>query len=124
MDQFHFITLTPNSERGQHLKFEEKCTIKTLRKLGYSLRVIAKAVNCSPSTVLYELKRGQCSYQINRSRCHRKTVALNGNPFVGWLIQQVLKGRWSIDACVGYARKNELFPKEFIVCTKTIYNAV
>lgn len=78
MDQFHFITLTPNSERGQHLKFEEKCTIKTLRKLGYSLRVIAKA------------------------------VALNDNPFVGWLIQQVLKGRWSIDACVGYARKNDL----------------
>lgn len=96
MDQFHCITLTPNSdsERGQHLKFEEKCTIKTLRKLGYSLRVIAKA------------------------------VALNGNPFVDRLIQQVLKGQWSIDACVGYAHKNELFPKEFIVCTKTIYNAV
>lgn len=143
MDQLHSITFTLDRERGQHLKFEERCTIKTLRKLGYSLRAIAKVVNCSPSTVLYELKRGtgqrigsrgrfpeysakrgQCSYQINRSRCHRKAVALNGNPFVDWLIQQVLKERWSIDACVGYARKNELFPKELIVCTKTIYNAV
>ncbi len=110
MDQLHSITFTPDRERGQHLKFEERCTIKTLRKLGYSLRAIAKVVNCSPSTVLYELKRGtgqrigsrgrfpeysakrgQCSYQINRSRCHRKAVALNGNPFVDWLIQQVLK---------------------------------
>ena len=143
MDQLHSITFTPNRERGQHLKFEERCTIKALRKLGYSLRAIAKAVNCSPSTVLYELKRGtgqragsrgrfpeysakrgQCSYQINRSRCHRKAVALNGNPFVDWLTQKVLKDRWSIDACVGYARKNRLFPAELIVCTKTIYHAV
>ena len=143
MDQLHSITFTPNRERGQHLKFEERCMIKTLRKLGYSLCAIAKAVNCSPSTVLYELKRGtdqrtgsrgrfpeysakrgQCSYQINRSRCHRKAVALNGNPFIDWLIQKVLKERWSINACVGYARKSKRFPAEFIVCTKTIYHAV
>ena len=36
----------------------------------------------------------------------------------------MLKERWSIDACVSYARKNKLFPAEFIVCTKTIYHAV
>lgn len=143
MDQLHSITFTSNRERGQHLKFEERCTIKILRKLGYSLRAIAKEVNCSPSTVLYELKRGtgqragsrgrfpeysakrgQCSYQINRSRCHRKAIALNGNPFIDWLIQKVLTERWSIDACVGYARKNKLFPTELIVCTKTVYRAV
>lgn len=58
MDQLHSITLTPNRERWQHLRFEERCTIKTLRKLGYSLHAIAKEINCSPSTVLYELKRG------------------------------------------------------------------
>ena len=143
MDQLHSITLTPNRERGQHLRFEERCTIKTLRKLGYSLRAIAKEINCSPSTVLYELKRGtgqragskgrfpgysakrgQCSYQLNRSRCHRKAIALNDNPFVEWLIQKVLEERWSIDACVGYAHKHGLFPEESIVCTKTIYNAI
>ena len=28
------------------------------------------------------------------------------------------------DACVGYARKNKLFPEEKMVCTKTLYNEV
>lgn len=32
--------------------------------------------------------------------------------------------KWSIDACVGYARKNKLFPEDEMVCTKTLYNEV
>ena len=30
--------------------------------------------------------------------------------------------RWSLDACVGYARRNKLFTLEQISCTKTLYN--
>ena len=32
--------------------------------------------------------------------------------------------KWSLDACVGYAKVNDLFPSDLMVCTKTLYNAV
>ena len=34
------------------------------------------------------------------------------------------KQGWSIDACVGYARRHKLFPASEMVCTKTLYNEV
>ena len=141
MDQFYSTTLTPDRERGQHLKFEDRCTIKIFHKLGYSLRTIAAIVNCSPSTVMYELrrgigtrksnvgrppeysaKRGQANYEINRSRCRRAHKLNAENPFLEWTVRKVREQHWSLDACVGYARRNNLFPKDQIVCTKTLYN--
>ncbi|MCI6866958.1 MAG: hypothetical protein MR871_03255 [Lachnospiraceae bacterium] len=44
--------------------------------------------------------------------------------FVQWVVTQVRKEKWSIDACVGYARKHKLFPEEKMVCTKTLYNEI
>lgn len=38
MDQTYSTTFTPDRERGQHLKFEDRCSIKIYKKLGYSLR--------------------------------------------------------------------------------------
>lgn len=32
--------------------------------------------------------------------------------------------KWSLDACVGYAKVNDLFPSDLMFCTKTLYNAV
>ena len=141
MDQLYSTTLTPDRERGQHLKFEDRCSIRIFQKLGYSLRAIAAVVNCSPSTVMYELrrgtgtrksnvgrppeysaKRGQANYETNRSRCHRPHKLDAQNPFLDWIVRQVREQHWSLDACVGYARRNQLFPKEQIVCTKTLYN--
>lgn len=58
MDHLNSTTTIPDRERGQHLTFEERCSIKVYKKLGYSLRGIARALNCSPSTVMYELRRG------------------------------------------------------------------
>lgn len=58
MDLQNSTTLTPNRERGQPLEFEERYSIEVFKKPGYSLRQIAKAVDCSPSTVMYELRRG------------------------------------------------------------------
>ena len=65
MDQLHSTTITPDRERGQHLKFEDRCSIKIFKKLGYSLRAIAAVVNCSPSTVMYELRRGTGNRKSN-----------------------------------------------------------
>ena len=141
MDQLNSTTFTPERQRHQHLIFEDRCSIKIFRKLGHSLRSIAEALDCSPSTVLYELrrgtgtrngsrgrfpeysaKRGQQNYEINRSRCHKPHILTDDNPFIEWMTQRVREDKWSIDACVGYARKNNLFPPEQIPCTKTLYN--
>lgn len=136
----HNYSTTPEREKGQHLGFEERCSIKTCKKLGLSLRKIADVVNCSASTVLNELrrgtgerkgnrgrfpeysaKRGQANYESNRSRCHKPHKLESGNPFIDWMVKMVKEKHWSLDSCVGYARRKKLFPKEYIVCTKTLY---
>ena len=141
MSHNNSTTSTPERERGQHLTFEERCSIKTCKKLGLSLRKIAEVVNCAASTVLNELrrgtgtrngrcgrfpeysaKRGQQNYEINRSRCHKAHKLENAAPFIEWVVRQVKERKWSLDICVGYARKHKLFPPEQIVCTKTLYN--
>ena len=141
MDRLNSTTHTPERQRHQHLIFEDRCSIKIFKKLGYSLRAIAAVLDCSPSTVLNELrrgtgtrngsrgrfpeysaKRGQQNYEINRSRCHKPHILTEDNPFVKWMASKVTEDKWSIDACVGYARKNNMFPKEQIPCTKTLYN--
>ena len=141
MDQQYFTTLTTNHKRGQHLKFEDKCTIKVLHQLGYSLRRIATAINCSPSTVLNELqrgtgarkgshgrkpeyspKRGQQHYALNRLHSCRKHFLTANNPFIRWMLRMMKAKKWSFDACVGFARRHQLFPDDIIPCTKTLYN--
>ena len=39
-------------------------------------------------------------------------------------MEQVKKHKWSLDACVGYARLHGLFSAEEMVCTHTLYNEV
>lgn len=68
MDYLNNTINTLPHERGQHLKFENRCEIKALHKQGYSYRQIAKALNCSPSTVGYELKRGTATKTTHRGR--------------------------------------------------------
>lgn len=43
-------------------------------------------------------------------------------PFIQWMVEQVRQKRWSLDACVGYAKRNQLFTPAQIPCTKTRYN--
>ena len=141
MSLINSTTFTPDRERGQHLGFEERCSIKIYRKLGYSLRKIGEALNCSASTVSNELrrgtgtrkgnrgrfpeyspKRGQKNYEINRSRSRKAHKIDHALPFVEWVVHQVKEHKWSFDSCVGYARRQKLFPLEQMVCTKTLYN--
>lgn len=58
MDCHNYITVAPERKRGQHLGQEERGAIQQLKKQGCSLRAIAREINCSPSTVMYELRRG------------------------------------------------------------------
>lgn len=104
---------TLHRERGRHLRFEDRCEIKALHKQGYSYCQIAKALNCSPSTVGYELKRGtatktthrgrpteyvpsrgQAVYYENRKRFGRKQRITSESPFAIWVAEQVKKANW------------------------------
>jgi len=141
MDQLNATTFTPDRERGQHLKFEDRCSIKVFKRLGHSLRKIAEAIDCSPSTVMYELrrgtgdrngnrgrfpeysaKRGQANYEINRSRCHKPHKINAHSPFIEWVVRKVKEEHWSLDVCVGWAKRHKLFPNDQMLCAKTLYN--
>lgn len=140
MDKTYSITILTERKSGQHLGSEERGAIQQLKKLGYSNRAIAGLINCSPSTIGYELKRGTPAYagrgrkpgysakrgaavyKANRLKCHRpKAVPRNSN-FLCWMVEQIRNHKWSFDACAGYATVHNLFPEEKIPCTKTLYN--
>ncbi|MCR1915993.1 helix-turn-helix domain-containing protein [Lactobacillus taiwanensis] len=76
--------------KGKHLSFEERVIIQLRLKDGWSLRAIARELNCSPSTISYEVKRGTVKlyhgkvkrykasqghdvYQAHRKNCGRKS---------------------------------------------------
>lgn len=143
MDQINSNTTTAERKKGAYLTLDERGMIQALKGEGYSLRSIAKRVGCSPNTVRNELKRGtptkissrgrpfiykasrgQNTYETNRLNSKRRLKLSNPNcaPFIKWLSNKVKKDKWGIDACVGYARLHQLFPKETIPCTKTLYN--
>ena len=140
MDKPYSITLEEERKRGQHLRAEERGAVQRLKKLGYSNRAIAAEINCSPSTVGYELKRGTpvysgrgrkpgysakrgaAVYRANRSRCRRNKTYSSNTVFVRWMVEKIRTHKWSFDTCVGRAKLNNLFPRHTIPCTKTLYN--
>lgn len=72
----------------------------------------------------YSAKRGQTNYEINRSRCHKDSSLAPHSPFISCMVNQVREHGWSLDACVGRAKKKKLFPEEQIFCASTLYDAV
>ncbi len=145
MDHSHSNTEFANHVHGKHLSLDERGQIQALHREGLSLRKIAKRVGCAHTTVMYELrrgtpekkpgrgrkpiysaKRGQYTYLHNRKNCHRqlRIEAAEVEPFIQWTVNMVRTEKWSLDACVGYARLNGLFSNNAIVCTKTLYNAL
>ena len=98
-------TINTDWKREKHLNFEDRCSIKVFCKLKYSMRRIAYELTSSPSTIMYELrrgtgernearrrlpeysaKRGQNRYETNRSCCHKHTRVTADNPFVVWAL--------------------------------------
>ena len=142
MDCQDYTTLQSGRARGQHLRLDDRGAIQRLHKLGYSNRAIAKELGCSPTTVGNELRRGtpnhppgrrgrkpgytarrgQATYEVNRRNCHKPHHVLFCEDFTLFVVTQVREHRWSLDACVGYARLHGLFPADEMVCTKTLYN--
>ena len=49
---------TNGHKKGKHLSYEDRMLIQIRLKDGYSLRVIARELTCSPTTISNEIKRG------------------------------------------------------------------
>lgn len=114
MDKEYSIANLTERKRGQHLGSEERGAIQALKKQGFSNRAIARIINCSPSTVGYELgrgtpaysgrgrkpgysaKRGAAVYKVNRSRCHRSKTISRDSAFIRWMVDMIRKHGWSL----------------------------
>lgn len=148
MTQFKIII---KPRKGKHLSFEERVLIHHLHtKLKYSNREIARQLGRAPQTIHNEIKRGSTT-QIKRQHQYGKTYTYEGNSYfpdiaqrkytqlrkncgrrLKWLVSDAFiqfadnkmlgKEKWSPDIVIGYAKKMELFPKESIPCTTTLYN--
>ena len=89
-------------KKGRHLTLEDRITIQELHHNGYSNRAIPREINCSPSTIGYELKRGtvilynghvkrykatavQSVYKDHRRECGRKCLFLRRQEFINYV---------------------------------------
>ena len=143
MDFQDYITESVERKKGQHLQREERGAIQHLKNAGYTNRAIARAIGCSPTTVGNELKRGtpprksskgrkpgysarrgEAAYKANRKRSRKPHRICHCTRFIRWIMEQVKEHKWSLDACVGYARLHKLFSAAEMVCTHTLYNEV
>lgn len=136
---------TPNnnteSRKHKHLSFEERMTIQIRLKDGHSAYRIAKELNRPINTVLNEIRRGtvvqkkqnqtvqiyladagQANYSKNRNHSKTAFKLLQCQDFITFVSGKLLKDKWSIDACVGYATLLKLYEPEERVCTKTLYS--
>ena len=123
MDCQDYITELVERKKGQHLQREERGAIQHLKNAGYTNRAIARAIGCSPTTVGNELKRGtpprksskgrkpgysarrgEAAYKANRKRSRKPHRICHCTRFIRWIMEQVKEHKWSLDACVGYAR--------------------
>ena len=95
----HSYSNTKPHQKGKRLKLNDRTTIQELHSKGCA---IARELNCSPSTVGYELKRGtvsvytgnvkrykavegQNTYELHRSECGRKSLFLLRHKFIDYV---------------------------------------
>ena len=106
MDSLHY---TMNQHiKGKHLSFEERVIIQLRLKDCYSLCATARELNCSPSTISYEVKRGTVelyygkvkrykatqghdAYQAHRKNFGRKSYFLRKTRFIRYVHKHFFK---------------------------------
>ncbi|MDD6275881.1 MAG: hypothetical protein PUB20_03535, partial [Clostridia bacterium] len=72
----------------------------------------------------YKASVGQKVYLENRQNSRKNYRCLENVGFLRYVEKKVITAGWSIDACVGYAKKNHQFEENEMVCTKTLYNYI
>ena len=129
---------------NKYLSLEERCYIERRLSIGASISSIIAELQRSRTTVYYEIKRGtvdqikkdklvslyfaetgQLAYEKSRAGSFSRLKINNARAFLEWAKHKIQgPDKWSIDACVGVARKEKLFTSDIMVCTKTLYNYV
>lgn len=138
MDQ---LNSTTQRQKGKHLSFKERLIIQIRLSDKLSPNKIAAKLGCSPNTVRNEIKRGtvylyngkvqrykaetsQAAYKANRGNSCRRCKYLNKLEFIEYVEKRFFDDGISIDACIGEALAKEYFPREEMLCAKTIYNYI
>lgn len=129
---------------NKHLSLKERFYIERHLRLGASISSIAADLERSRTTIYYEIKRGtvdqikkdklvrlyfaetgQLVYEKSRAGSFSRLKLNNAREFLERAKHKIQGSyKWSIDACVGVARKEKLFTSDMMVCTKTLYNYV
>ena len=134
-------------KKGQHLHFTERFFIEKMIALGKSNRAIGRELNRPHSTINNEVKRGTikqmrivngkreyyykyCAfaaegfYRSNRERSVRGFKLLRVQKFIAFAVDMIRNKGWSPDAVCGYAYVQNLFTKDEMVSTKTLYSYI
>src|SRR5699024_2881898 len=139
-----------NSHTGKHLTYEERVKIEGYKELGYSNREIARILKRAPQTInnavnqgtvrtikqrqihndkvydydqhTYSAEADDQTYIRNRQNSGRRPKWSVCDSFINWADDQMLENGWSPDMVVGHAKRHELFSRDLIPCTSTLYN--
>lgn len=146
MTEVNFNTKTAR-QKGKHLSKEERETINALLNQGYSYRKIANYIGVSPQTVVNEVNRGTVRqkkkingkisyfevydptyaherYKQKRLLCHRPIKFQTVRSFLAEFVEAFKRFKFSPDAFVGEAKRNQSFFKDEMVCTTTLYKYI
>ena len=128
--------------KNHHLTYGERVVIEVrFNRDHWSANRIAKEIGCCANTIRNELNRGvkyvhygsikrydaklgQQKYEKNRTNCHRHFKLFQVKAFIKYFKDKFINHKWSLDACVGFAKKNNLFKENELICTKTLYNYI
>lgn len=139
MDTLNF---TPNHKKGQHLTREERYYIlirlnidhwsiyKIAKELHRLYNTINKEVQCGTvylyngKIIRYKPDIAEQKYKDKRVNSKKNYHCLECVEFLNYVVEMFTKKGWLLDASVGYAKENNLFSSDEMVCTKTLYNYV
>lgn len=129
--------------KGKHLSEAERGKIAILHAQGYTPYKIGKIMGRASNTIRNELKRGtttvikgyfektvylpecgQAVYERHMERCGCDTKKEKCQDFLAYVENQVIFYKRSLDSIVGRVRRDQLFKREEMVCTTTLYTYV
>ena len=137
----YYINHNTTLRTNKHLNLEERFYVEKRIAAGDSVTAIATVLGRSRTTIYTELKRGSV-IQIRQGKARLVYLADSGQltyeqqrlgsfntmklgsieSFILWVEEKVCKEHWSFDAAVGYAKRQCIFARNEMVCTKTLYN--
>jgi IS30 family transposase len=137
------INDTSIQRKNKHLNAFERGQIQLLNDEGLTPYAIGKRLRRASNTIRNELNRGtvlqikanktvniyypdtgQAIYERNRANCGPKFKFLSCSSFISFAEKKFYENTHSIDSICGVARLRELFDKDKMVCTKTLYNYI